>query len=197
MAPRSEDAGRGNRETGNGKAGRESRWCWSPPAAYVTTEFTKEVDRVAYLTTNITTNITTMEDNPHTQGKCHLGRYRRGPIRDSRFFAVVMFVVMFTVRFARHGGRHEDDHQAWCRRGRQRCRAPALRDGWGTGVTVARLPTFLTVSEVAEQAHLSEWTIRQEITAGHLRARRIGRCLRVLDEEVARWMRDGPQGVSG
>jgi len=31
--------------------------------------------------------------------------------------------------------------------------------------------------------------IRREIAEGRLRARRIGRCVRVLDEDLADWMR--------
>lgn len=51
------------------------------------------------------------------------------------------------------------------------------------------LPRFLLVSEAAEAARCSTWTIRREIAEGRLRARRIGRLLRVLDEDLASWMR--------
>ena len=56
-------------------------------------------------------------------------------------------------------------------------------------MTVATLPTISPVSDVAKRSGLSEWTIRQEIKKGNLRARRIGRCVRVLDEDEVRWLR--------
>jgi excisionase family DNA binding protein len=49
---------------------------------------------------------------------------------------------------------------------------------------------LLKVSEAAERSGVSEWTIRAEIQRGNLRARRIGRIVRVLDEELDRWMRE-------
>lgn len=51
-----------------------------------------------------------------------------------------------------------------------------------------RLPGFYLVSEAAEQARCSPWTIRKEIKEGRLRARRIGRLVRILDSDLARWM---------
>jgi excisionase family DNA binding protein len=51
------------------------------------------------------------------------------------------------------------------------------------------LPRFYLVSEAAGVARCSEWTIRQEIKAGRLRARRIGRLVRILDTDLAAWMR--------
>ena len=45
------------------------------------------------------------------------------------------------------------------------------------------------VSEAAKRARCSEWTIRREIREGHLRARRIGRLVRILDSDLAEWMR--------
>jgi len=56
-------------------------------------------------------------------------------------------------------------------------------------MTVATLPTLSPIPAVAKRSGLSEWTIRQEIKKGNLRARRIGRCVRVLDEDEARWLR--------
>jgi excisionase family DNA binding protein len=50
------------------------------------------------------------------------------------------------------------------------------------------LPRFFLVSEVAEKTRCSEWTIRSEIKAGRLRARRIGRLVRILDTDLAAWM---------
>jgi len=51
------------------------------------------------------------------------------------------------------------------------------------------LPGFFLVSEAAEKARCSEWTIRREISEGRLRARRIGRLVRILDSDLAGWMR--------
>jgi excisionase family DNA binding protein len=51
-----------------------------------------------------------------------------------------------------------------------------------------RLPGFFLVSEAARQARVSEWTIRREIKDGRLRARRIGRLVRILDRDLAEWM---------
>lgn len=56
-----------------------------------------------------------------------------------------------------------------------------------------RLPRFLTVPEAAVLADVSPWTIRKEIERGNLKARRIGRLVRITDEEMARWMRENPR----
>jgi excisionase family DNA binding protein len=56
-------------------------------------------------------------------------------------------------------------------------------------MSASTLPGFMMVSEAAEVAKVSPWLIRQEIKAGRLRARRIGRCVRILDEDLATWMR--------
>ena len=56
-------------------------------------------------------------------------------------------------------------------------------------MAIATLPTLSPVSDVAKRSGFSEWTIRQEIKRGNLRARRIGRCVRILDEDEARWLR--------
>ena len=53
----------------------------------------------------------------------------------------------------------------------------------------AVLPGFFLVSEAAKEARVSEWTIRREIREGNLRARRIGRLVRILDTDLAGWMR--------
>jgi excisionase family DNA binding protein len=54
-----------------------------------------------------------------------------------------------------------------------------------------RLPGFFLVSEAAKTARVSEWTIRREIKEGRLKARRIGRLVRILDGDLANWMRGG------
>lgn len=59
-------------------------------------------------------------------------------------------------------------------------------------MTVSALPGVLTVAEAAEKSHLSRWTIRKAIDGGELRARYIGRCVRVLDEDLAEWLRSLP-----
>ena len=51
-----------------------------------------------------------------------------------------------------------------------------------------RLPGFYLVSEAAQKARCSPWTIRKEIKEGRLRARRIGRLVRILDADLAHWM---------
>jgi excisionase family DNA binding protein len=57
--------------------------------------------------------------------------------------------------------------------------------------SVSALPHWRTIPEVARHAGVSAWTVREEIRRGNLTARRIGRLLRVLDDEVGRWMRAG------
>ncbi|MBF6558366.1 MAG: helix-turn-helix domain-containing protein [Acidimicrobiales bacterium] len=39
------------------------------------------------------------------------------------------------------------------------------------------------------QVAVSAGTLRNEIKRGNLRARRIGRCVRILDEDLAAWLR--------
>lgn len=50
------------------------------------------------------------------------------------------------------------------------------------------LPRFYLVSEAALEARCSPWKIRDEIKAGRLRARRIGRLVRILDTDLSAWM---------
>lgn len=57
-------------------------------------------------------------------------------------------------------------------------------------MSVTTLPSWLTVSDFARHVGLSPWTIRREIREGRLQARRIGRVVRILDVEGARWMTD-------
>ncbi len=58
-----------------------------------------------------------------------------------------------------------------------------------SAVSVARLPGVFTVPEAAVRAAVSPGTLRKEIREGKLRARRIGRCVRILDEDLAAWLR--------
>ncbi len=61
----------------------------------------------------------------------------------------------------------------------------------------SELPGFYLVSEAAKVAKCSPWTIRQEIKAGRLRARRIGRLVRIVDTDLAAWMRGDSAGEAG
>ena len=63
-------------------------------------------------------------------------------------------------------------------------------------MTVQKLPGVYTVSEAAEKAQVSTWTIREQIRLGLLQARRIGRCLRILADELDRWLHDYGQDES-
>lgn len=63
-------------------------------------------------------------------------------------------------------------------------------------MTVARIPRLLTVADVAKRSSLSPWTIRREIKAGRLKARRVRGAIRVVDEEVTRWMRSSDDQVA-
>ena len=56
-------------------------------------------------------------------------------------------------------------------------------------MSAATLPGLYLVSEAAEAARVSEWTIRREIREGRLRARTIGRLVRIVDDDLARWIR--------
>ena len=58
-------------------------------------------------------------------------------------------------------------------------------------MSTAQLPHWCTVPEAAERSGLSPWLIRKEIREGRLRARRVGRLLRVLDADLAQWMLGG------
>jgi excisionase family DNA binding protein len=59
-------------------------------------------------------------------------------------------------------------------------------------MTPTTLPGFLLVSEAAARAKCSPFTIRKEIREGRLRAVRIGRLVRILDEDLTTWAR-GPR----
>jgi excisionase family DNA binding protein len=64
-------------------------------------------------------------------------------------------------------------------------------------VSVTVLPGVMTVPEAARHASVSPQTIRREIQAGRLRARYIGRLPRVLDEDLAAWLRADPFEARG
>jgi excisionase family DNA binding protein len=46
----------------------------------------------------------------------------------------------------------------------------------------------LTVTQAAEEAQVSPWTIRREIKEGRLRAKRIGSCIRVTRNAFDEWL---------
>jgi len=56
---------------------------------------------------------------------------------------------------------------------------------------ITQLPHWYTVPALAAKTGVSEWLIRKEIAEDRLRARRLGKCVRVLDEDAAAWMRGG------
>ena len=56
-------------------------------------------------------------------------------------------------------------------------------------MSVTPIPGYLTVPEAARAANVSARTIRRQIDAGHLAPCRIGRIVRILDDELVRWMR--------
>jgi excisionase family DNA binding protein len=47
---------------------------------------------------------------------------------------------------------------------------------------------FLTVAEVAQQLRVSNMTVYRLIKSGHLRAVRVGRGYRILDEDVRKYL---------
>jgi excisionase family DNA binding protein len=55
-------------------------------------------------------------------------------------------------------------------------------------MSATRLPTLYLVTDAASLARCSPWTIRKEIREGRLRARRIGRLVRITDRDLAAWM---------
>lgn len=55
-------------------------------------------------------------------------------------------------------------------------------------MSVTSLPNWRTIPDAARALGVSEWTIRREVREGRLHVRRIGRVVRVLDDELARWM---------
>jgi hypothetical protein len=57
-------------------------------------------------------------------------------------------------------------------------------------MTPTSLPKFRLVAEAAADARCSPWLIRKEIKAGRLKARVIGRCVRILEDDLAAWMTD-------
>ena len=50
-------------------------------------------------------------------------------------------------------------------------------------------PKVLTIDEAAESARVSTSTLRRAVKAGHLRVARLGRCVRILDEDLVAYLR--------
>lgn len=63
-------------------------------------------------------------------------------------------------------------------------------------LSVTPIPGALTVAEAAKKAGVSTQSIYRAIARRELRAKRIGRCVRILDEEFRRWMRDEEKAAS-
>jgi excisionase family DNA binding protein len=57
----------------------------------------------------------------------------------------------------------------------------------GTGIP-GLTGRFLTVAEVARQLRVSNMTVYRLIKSGHLRAVRVGRGYRILDEDVRKYL---------
>lgn len=57
-------------------------------------------------------------------------------------------------------------------------------------MSVSTVPGAFTVAEAARKAKCSTWSIYRAVERGELRAKHIGRAIRILDDELARWMRD-------
>ena len=56
-------------------------------------------------------------------------------------------------------------------------------------MSVTQLPGWSTIPNAAEKVGVSVWTIRREVAEGRLRARRVGRLVRILDTDLAAWMK--------
>jgi len=61
-------------------------------------------------------------------------------------------------------------------------------------MSVTQLPRWRTVPDAAKHAGVSAWLLRREIAAGRCRAREVGRLVRILDEDLAAWMRGEGRG---
>lgn len=56
-------------------------------------------------------------------------------------------------------------------------------------MSVPVLPGVFTVPQAAKHAGVTAKTLRKAIKAGDLKVRYIGRCVRVLDEDLGLWLR--------
>jgi excisionase family DNA binding protein len=45
-----------------------------------------------------------------------------------------------------------------------------------------------TIREIAQRFKVSEWSVRREIRENRLRAKRIGRCIRVVEADLEFWL---------
>lgn len=61
--------------------------------------------------------------------------------------------------------------------------------------SVTQLPRWYTIPAAAKAADVSPWMIRKNIAEGRLRVRHVGRLVRVLDDDLATWMRGGGDGA--
>lgn len=58
--------------------------------------------------------------------------------------------------------------------------------------SLADLPLVLSAEETADVLRVSKWQVYESIKRGELRAVRLGRCLRVPREEIARLLGGPP-----
>jgi excisionase family DNA binding protein len=63
-------------------------------------------------------------------------------------------------------------------------------------MSVSTVPGAFTVAEASAKAHCSTWSIYRAVERGELRAKRIGRALRILDEDLAAWLRSDVKAAS-
>lgn len=56
-------------------------------------------------------------------------------------------------------------------------------------MSVAILPGVFTIPQAAKHVGVTAKTLRKEIKAGHIPVRYIGRCVRILDEDLGAWLR--------
>ena len=53
---------------------------------------------------------------------------------------------------------------------------------------VSPLKGVFTIREVAQRLKVSEWSVRREITEKRFAAKRIGRCIRVVEADLESWL---------
>lgn len=69
--------------------------------------------------------------------------------------------------------------------------------GTSLNEAISKLKLAYSVSEVSEQTSLSKSYVRNEITAGNLKARKFGRRVLVLNEDLEKYLRKQPNQNEG